>query len=166
MGKITQTAIAIMVSFFVLGVFSNGLYTGSTDENKTAFVRYGQYESLSGIDANISGANTNSSISNLQHMSNVMMQKITDAQSDLKSDNPAEQILGAFGLISALTIDVIFLLIGVLLDGANFVWGISANLSLLPPPWSYFGILASFMAALFIVFMALRIISIIFKWDV
>jgi len=166
--KITNVAFAVVLTFFIVGLVMSAIYTGSTDPSKSEFQLYGQYENLSQIDNNgtISSNNSNNSVSNMQYQALTMMNELSDAQRQLNSQNPAEQLLGAFGTVQAVTLSAGFLLVGIFLDGANFIWGILANLTNLPSPWHYFGVLAVVVVTLFTIYLAFRIMSLIFKWEV
>jgi len=156
MGKITSIAIGMMVVFAMVGMMATAMYDASPDATKTSFQTYKNTRNFSELgEDNLT--NTNSSVSNMQKTAEVMGNKMADAQRALNSDNPVDQVLGAFGLLSAVTIDVIFLLLAVLLDGINFIGGIILNVNALPTPWNMFGTLGVLGLALFVVFTVFKI---------
>lgn len=158
MGKVTSIAIGMMVVFALVGLMSSAMFNASSDTNKKEFDTYEQYKNFSELNEdNLSVSNTEDSVSNMQRTAEAMANKIAQAQRDLKSDNPVNQVLGAFGLLSAITIDVIFLLLAVLLDGVNFIGGVILNVSELPTPWNMFGSLGVLGIAIFIVYTVFKI---------
>lgn len=158
MGKISQIAIGMMVVFALIGMMATAMYNASPDVNKTQFQTYEEYQNFSELnEENLSLTNSNNSVSNMQRTAEAMANKIADAQRGLSSDNPMDQVLGAFGLLSAITIDVIFLLLAVLLDGVNFIGGIILNVNMLPTPWNMFGTLGILGIAMFIVYTVFKI---------
>lgn len=158
MGKVTSLALGVMVVFALIGMMASAIYNASPDVNKTTFQKYEQYKNFSQLnEENLSTPNTNDSVSNMQRTAEMMANKMADAQRSLNSNNPVDQVLGAFGLLSAVTIDVMFLLLAVLLDGVNFVGGIMLNVSALPTPWNMFGTLSILGMAMFIVYTVFKI---------
>lgn len=166
MGKLLSAAMAGMFAFFLVTMMAASFYNASDDTTKENFTLYRQYEGWSDLDDNLSVDNTNSTVSNMQLQAEVIANKITDAQVQLSSNDITQQLLGAFGIISALTIDIVFLLLFVMLDGVNFIGGIAFNLSALPTPWNYFAVFGGFGIALFIVYTVLKIAAAILKWDI
>lgn len=167
MGKLTSIALGIMVAFSLVALMASAMYTASTDANKTAFSTYAQYNNFSELNAqNMSYANTNNSVSNMQLAAENIAEKIAGASRDLNSDNPVDKIVGAFGLISALTIDVVVLLLAILMDGVNFIGGIIANIGSLPTPWREFGTLSGLGVGMFIVYTVFKIASAALKVDI
>lgn len=165
MGAVLKLVLAIMITSTLILLLGGAMYSGSTDANKTQFVAYrGDNSSLSNMSV-INGTNTNDSTSNMQRVSQGMLQKIVDSQKNLNSNDPAAQILAAFGLAAALSIDLIFLFVAVPLDGVNFVGGILFNLASLDAPWSMFGVLGALIIGIFIVYLAFKIAAMVLKWD-
>lgn len=166
MGKVLDTAIALMFGFFLVTIFGTALYTMSDDVTKAQFENYQEFEDFDELnEENLSYANTENSVSNMQLQAEVIANKIADAQSQLSSNNAYDVIMGAFGVASALTIDVLFLMLAIMMDGVNFISGIASNLAGLESPWNYFANLAGLGVALFVVFIVFKTISAHFKWD-
>lgn len=162
MGEITKMAMSIMFAVFIVGMFSTALYMESTDENKTEFVDYSERYDQSDINnANLSYDNTNDSVTNFELIANNMQNKIAQAQKDVQEGG----VLEAFGLVTSLTMDIFNLMLAVLFEGANFIAGVVLNINELPTPWNYFSIFSAFAVALIVVYMALKIVAVIMKWD-
>lgn len=158
MGKVTSIAIGMMIVFTMVGMMATAMFNASPDTSKSDFDTYEQYQNFSELNEdNLTVSNTENSVSNMQRTAEAMANKMADAQRALNSDNPVEQVLGAFGLLSAVTIDVIFLLLAVLIDGVNFIGGIILNVNMLPTPWNMFGALGVLGIALFIVYTVFKI---------
>ncbi len=156
MGKVLAIALGMMVVFAMVGMMATAMYDASPDTSKTTFQTYKNTKNFSELgEENLT--NNNDPRSNMQKTAEVMANKMADAQRALNSDNPVDQILGAFGILSAVTIDVIFLLLAVLMDGINFIGGIILNVSALPTPWNMFGALGVLGIALFMVFTVFKI---------
>lgn len=166
MGTVLNTALAAMFGFFIIAMFAGALYDASSDASKTEFSQYGVYKNWSNLSEDeLEYANTENSVSNMQIAAEAIANKIAEAQQQLNSDDITQQLLGAFGILSALSIDVLFLMLAVMMDGLNFVMGTSTNLSHLEPPFNYFANLAAFGMALFIVFISFKIAASVLKWD-
>lgn len=166
MGKLTSIAIGVMMTFFLVGMMATSMYQASNDETKRNFTLYQEYQNLSELnEQNLSYANTNNSVSNMQLAAETIANKIAEAQEDINSDDPISQVLGAFGLLSALTIDVLFLLLAILMDGVNFVAGVAFNITLLPTPWNEFGKLIGVVVGMFVVYTVFKIASAVVKVD-
>lgn len=167
MGKLSNTAIASMFALFLVSMLASAFYTASEDATKEEFEDYGVYENRSDLNVDdLDYNNSQSTVSNLQLASEAMANKIADAQTRLNSNDITEQLLGAFGILSALTIDVIFLMLAMVLDGINFVSGIATNLGNLESPWDKFAVLGGFGVAIYMVYMMFKIASAVLKWDV
>ena len=167
MGEILNAAMAGMFTFFVISLLAGAIYVGSTDPDKYEMTPYREYQNWSTLgEDNLTYSNTNNTVSNMQLQAEIIANKIADAQTQLSSGDITQQLLGAFGIISALTIDILFLLLAVMMDGVNLVGGIAYYMSALEAPWNMFAILGSLAIALFVVYMVFRLAAAIFKWDV
>jgi len=167
MGNISSGALASMFALFLITMFAGAMYTASDDATKKDFVGYGEYRNLSELnEGDIPGTNSQNTVTNMQRQSEAIANKIGEAQTQLNSNDITEQLLGAFGIISALTIDVLALLLAVMLDGVNFISGIASNLGNLESPWDKFAVLGGFGVALFMAWFGFKLVSAILKWDV
>ena len=156
-----KIAMAVMFGVFIVTMFAGALYNGSTDATKVQFNTYGQYHNLSALNnGNFSYNNTNNSVSNFELIANNMVQQIADAQTQLNSQNIGDQILGAFGVISSITIGSAQLLLAVMWEGANVILGVSGMSVMLPAPWgTAVYVLGGFVVALFVVFLSIKAIA-------
>ena len=163
MGKLTYTALAFMFAFFLTTTFLNAMYEASTDATKRNFEGYSEQYNRSklGNSSNMSLPNTDSSVSNMQLAAQAMATKIGNSYLAWQSENIEDKLMGAFGLLSAMTLDVGGLLLAILVDGFNFISGIALNLSALPPEFSGFAALGAFGVALFVVYVVFRIASVV-----
>ena len=160
MGKITYTALAVMFAFFLTTAYLNAMYTASSDATKKQFTSYKEQYPRGDLDQNLSIPNTGDSVTNMQLSAQIMSSHIASSFLSWKSQNFEDKLLGAFGLISAMTLDVGGLLLAVLVDGFDFVAGIAFNLSTtLPPEFTIFATLGAFGMALFVVYIVFRIAS-------
>lgn len=171
MGRVTQTVLALLFAFTLVGLFMGSLMDASTDPQKQEFSRYKEDspQIKSFLDAgNVTYNNTDNTVSNIQLISLNIQQEIATAQRSFQeSTGPLEQITSAFGLLSSLTMEILFLFLAIIAEGANFVAGIGSNISLLPAPWN--GVLAIFVGlgtAAMIVYLVLRVVAIYTKTDV
>lgn len=166
MSAVLKLVLGIMLCTGLVLMLSAASFRASPDTNKTQFQIYSNAKNLSSIDdENLTYNNTGNPVSNMESISLNMLQKIVEAQKDLNSDNPVDQVLGAFGLASALSIDLVFLFIAVPLDAFNFVAGILLNIASLDSPWREFGVLGGLVLALLVVYLAFKIAAMILKWD-
>lgn len=164
--KLTYMAYALILTFVLVGILMGDMYSISPDTNKTQFTNYTPYRDFAQLNnQNLSFNDTNDSKSNIQLAAEAMATKLATAQAGLISGDPATKILSAFGVISAFTIDVAVLFLAVLIDGENFFAGVAGNLSTLPTPWNYFGILVGIVISLFVVFAVFKIAAMVLKWD-
>jgi fumarate reductase subunit D len=164
MGQLTTIAMGVMFAFALVFIFATAIETGSNDVNKTHFVQYSQNQNIT-INGSQTGPNSQNSVSNFQKIAEGLLQKLADAQTKLSSNNPADIILGAFGVISALTIDVVLLLISIVFEGGNFIAGLALDVALLPTPWNMLGSLFGLATAAFVVYATFKVVSPIVKWD-
>ncbi len=163
MGELTQTALAIIFASVLVGIFAVSLYNSSTDVNKVPFNTYQQAKNLSTINnGNFTYSDTNNTESNFLLIAENMQQTLAQATQQANSGNPADVILGAFGVLSALTIGMGQILLGIFIQGWNFLYGLNANLSLLPAPWYALGVTAFTLAfVLFAVYITFKTIAFI-----
>lgn len=174
MGKITQTAIALMFAVFVVGMFTTAMYSVSPDTSKQNFTTYGQYDSKTAdlLSENNYSMNTttNNTVLNFKSIGENIESSIAQAQRDFEKGDVITQLASAFGLISSLTMNVLFMMLAVVIEGLNFVWGMASNLNALPPPWNGVGLGAVTLGTLGIVVMliyvVLKLVSAYVKWDI
>lgn len=175
MGSIWKVVIGIMFASFLVLTLAGGFYRASNDVNKTQFSAYSQCNGTAGCFRNLSAlgennltyTNNQNSVSNMQSISENMFQSIAAAQRNLeKTGDIGAQILGAFGLVAALTVGLFSLLIAVPLDGLNFIFGVASNITALEAPWSQFALLGGFGLSLFVAYMAFKFVAMIMKWDI
>lgn len=165
---LTRAALAIMFVAFVLGIFSTSIYDASPDPTKTQFHLYSEVGNKSSLQTgNLSYTNTNNSVSNLQLISNNIMQAISNSQRDLQSTDAFTQLTAAFGLTSTVILNILVLILGVVLEGINLVAGIGANIVNIPPPWgNVAAMIIPFALAIIIVYLVFRLVSAFVRWDV
>ena len=161
MGKILQTSLALMFTFMLAGLFMFGIESQSTDPNETPFVRYPPTHNQTPeylTEGNVTYQDTDDLNDNFQRIAANMEAEIAKAQKGL-SGSVVDVLASAFGLITSLTMNALFLLLAVIIQGVNMIGGITMNLMYLPAPWN---ILAGFMAfavALLIVYLVFRIVN-------
>lgn len=166
MGKLLSLGLSAMFAFFLISMLAAAFYDASPDDTKQNFTLYQEKKNWSELDANLTMDNSEDVVSNMQLQSEVIANKIGEAQTQLSSGDITQQLLGAFGILSALSIDVLFLLLFIMLDGVNFIGGIGANISLLPTPFNMFGILVGFAISIFIVYAVGKIAAAVLKVDI
>jgi len=167
MAKLSNVAFALMVAFALATMIASAIYTESPDPTKTQFYTYSNAKNISGVDSvNGTMANTQNSVTNMQTASEDIAETLATATQQLSSKDVSEQILGAFGVGSALTIKVAGLLLAILLDGFNFFAGISMNVAHLPTPWNNFANITGLGLAMFVVFAVFKIAAVVLKWEI
>jgi len=164
MGKLTYTAMALIFAFFLTTVFLNAMYTASSDATKKQFVAYKSSDEVSQIDANIT---TEDSVNNMKTSAEILASDMANKVDEWQSQSFTDKLLGAFGLIATVTLDVGGLILAVFVDGFNFIAGVSDNLATsLPAEFFIFGRLGTFGLALFAVYAVFRVASAIIGRDI
>jgi hypothetical protein len=170
MGKITQTAIALILTFFVVGNFMFALYSISTDPAKANFSTYAQKNDKTMqimTQNNMTLNNTNSTILNFQNIADNIVTTISEQQKNFISDlSVPEKILNAFGLAASLALNILILFVAVIVEGVNFVFAVASGLATLPTPWNslaIFGVLGTVLITVYLVF---KLVSAYIKWDI
>lgn len=168
MNKLTHVAFAVMVSFFLTTLLATAIYNESSDPTKTSFYVYSNSQNLSQVDENGTLINSEDSVSNMQRAATTIAEKLGNAQRQISSQSVLDKLAGAFGVLTALTIDVVVLLLAILLDGFNFFAGIAMNFDnpYMPLPLKLFGSLIGLGLGMFVVFVVFRIVSVAMKWEV
>jgi hypothetical protein len=174
MGKISNMALGIMVAFFLVGLLNNAIYDSAPDSvtidglqyNKSTLVRYDVYKNKSLLgETNLSYEDTKDSVSNLVLLSETLGNDLTEAQTNLDSQNLDDKLAGAFGIISTVTIGLLKLLIAIVLEASNFFFGLSSNIQSFPQEWRYLSGIFSLIGSLVFVYLILKLISAQMKWD-
>ena len=163
MGKIWQLSLGLMFTFLVLGLFFTAMETESPDENKTTFTRYAQYDTGGGEllnEGNVTYQDTNDTITNFEWIAWNMQEGIAGAQQQLLSGSPVDLVLGTYGLITTLIMNTMFVLLAVIVQAVNMVFGIGDNLKNLPAPWMTIGdVFVPFALALVTVYIVYKLIN-------
>lgn len=167
MGALSRTAIAVILAFFIVGMFSGALYDSSPDPDKEEFSGYSQKRDKSEMDfQNVSAQNTENPESNFEEISNNILQSINNARRDLlESGDIGTQILGAFGLATSLVINVLHLMILVIFETVNFVTGIGTNIYNLDPTWMPLMSVATVGVVITLVYLTFKLASAHIKQD-
>lgn len=157
MAKLLGIMMALIFAFFTVGIFSVSIYESSPDINKTTFTDYSQVKSYRA--GNLTFNNTGIVTSNIQLAAESMAQKLDESLSKFGSDSIQDKLQGAFGVITTLVMDTgqIFLL--VVIDGFNLVAGVVSNLTKLPAPWTYVGIIGGLAMVLIVVYIVVKVIG-------
>lgn len=169
MGKILQLSLALMFTFFVVGLFMNAMYYGSDDANKTVFTRYGQYDNNTGdilTEGNVTYQNTNSTLGNFQRIGEELQTAISEADRDLRSGTLEGTISGAFGLVTSVAMNAFFVILAVIIEGVNFVGGVGANLMTLPAPYQVLTMFISLGTTAIFIYLIFKLISAYKGWDI
>lgn len=138
MSELRAVALAILFGFVLFNVFATALYDASNDVNKTVLDNYDTNKSqlIEGVGSNMSVTDNEDAASNLNLIIGNMFQQLFIQQKQLSSNNPLDQITGAFGLIASLTIGMVQILAAILIDGLNFITGLGINIEKVPAPWN------------------------------
>ena len=163
MSKMMHVAMAVMFTFLLVGLFSTAMYSGSNDPDKYQFSRYTQYDNQTGEileEGNVTLQNGNDSISNFQKIGEAIQNSIKDAQVGLNKGTIQDTLGAAFGVTTTLGMQFLFLLMAVLMEAVNLVYGIGANLSGLPYPFSLLGdLLLPFIGTALFIFLIFKLIE-------
>lgn len=136
MAELTNAALGLIFAFSLVGLLMFSVWAGSTDPNKVQFQNYTTAKNLSELNSgNFTYTDTNDTSGNFLLIIENMNQKLADANEQAQSANPAEVILGAFGVISAITIGMAQIMLGIFIQGWNFIYGLQANINFLPGIW-------------------------------
>lgn len=154
---------AVIISLSIGGLFTSALYWGTNDTNKTTFSFYSQVSNdtndILNNGTNGSYAAGNSSAQNFQKIAERIQDQIATGQRGLQG-NLVDQINAAFGIVSSLAMNIIFLLLSVAAEGLNMVAGITLNLMALPAPWNLLGYLfvglPTTLIFVFVIFLIMR----------
>lgn len=156
MGKTLDTAIAVLIAFMVVGLFANNvLYDASTDVNKTAFI--GAY------NGSTDAANP---MSNFTYLSTDIEEEIASANQGFQSGSVIDTLAAAFGLISSVTIKVGALMLSIVAQSLLSAAGIMANMMTLPAPWNAFGVIGSIAIVCLLVYLVVKVVSVIIGRDI
>jgi len=172
MGKVLSISIALMIIFFVVTLLGYSAYNFSTDTTKTqyysndSFKSYTVYKNQNYTDLNVSYATTNSTISTFEIIGLSIAKDIATAQQTVETGNVLEKVAAAFGLVAALGLQILAILVTVVIEGINLIFGIGNNLSLMPVPFSYLGILVNLMIPIFIVYLVFKLAGAVKGWDI
>lgn len=158
MGKLTEIGLAIIFTFALIGIFVTGIQSQDAELAAKPFVQRVQYDnstaSLITSNGTVINISNQSSVSNFQTISDNMREQIASAQRTFSNDDPnpvfniASKLAAAFGLLTALTMNVLYLVLALISEGINLVFGIGSNLrtctgiettACLPAPWSFIG---------------------------
>jgi len=158
MGKLTEIGLAIIFTFALVGIFVTGIESQDADMAARPFVQRAQYDnstaSLITTNGTVINVSSQSTVSNFQTIADNMREQIASAQRTFNNNDPnpvfniASKLAAAFGLLTALTMNVLYLVLAVISEGVNLVFGIGSNLrtctttsttACLPAPWGFIG---------------------------
>lgn len=136
MGKLTNTAIGVILATFIVGLLSFSFFTASTDANRREFVTYNQTDTDTSqllANNNITYHDTNHTNDNFRNIANTMRLQISNAQTQFNNNgNIIDKLAAAFGLLTALILSVFILFLAVIGQAINFFFGVASNLDYLP----------------------------------
>ena len=169
MGKIISTITAIIITTFVVGLYMMASYNSSPDENKTQFMTYndtgtyghsGGYTNLSSQNTSFSYQETSSNRENLNTIGQAVMFQIASSTAAYNSaGDPISKLSAAFGIINAFVIGVGQILLAVVIQGTNMVFGLTANLYNLPNPWNFIAMIGVVGVVMLFLTMILRVVN-------
>lgn len=159
--ELTNSAFGIIFAFTLVGALMLSVWSGSTDPEKVQFQNYTTAKNLSELNTgNLTYEDTQNPESNFLLIVENMNQKLAESNEKANSGNPVDVILGAFGVISAITIGMAQIFLGIFIQGWNFIFGLQANLNYIPGIWKVIGTSAFTLAlVLFSVFVVFKVLE-------